>query len=107
MLSCSAKPIGCLAIILFDAFADFIVHTKGIFGVRASLLCGFAEPPERLLFVGDSKPEALIEGNAQPELRLGHALLGGAPQAAFVLQAILICTLPADPIFRGSVTLVR
>src|SRR5258708_13890703 len=58
------------------------------------------------MFVCHSKPKILIEGNSEPELRLRHALLGGAPHAALVFQIILICTLPADPIFRGSVTLV-
>ena len=76
-----------------------------VFGIRISLFSCFTEPLERLPLIGYSEPEVLLESHAKPELRLGYTFFRRAPHRALVLQQIPVCTLTADPIPCGRVTL--
>src|ERR1700739_2028197 len=107
MFGCFTKPIGCLDIVLFNAFTILIAHSQFGLGVRISLFRRFTEPFERFLLVGHPEPKVLLKGNTEPKLRLGHTLLGGAPHAALVFEGVLISMVQAYPIFRTSVTLFR
>src|ERR1700739_4413873 len=62
MFGCFTKPIGCLDIVLFNAFTILIAHSQFGLGVRISLFRRFTEPFERFLLVGHPEPKVLLKG---------------------------------------------